>query len=92
MGITLVGIYAFLTAVAIIAASGMGDFKGYFVSLQLPLAFQMGLIMELMPRSLRAQFGDVSWTMAYLLIWPPTALVLYAVGSVIDYLSSPQSG
>jgi hypothetical protein len=90
MGVALVGIYAFLTAVAVIAAFGASDFKGHFVFLQLPLALQMALMMELVPRSLIAQLHDVSWAGAYLMIWPPTALVFYAIGSLIDYLSSPR--
>jgi hypothetical protein len=35
----------------------------------------MGLIMELMPGSLTAQLRDVSWTMTYLVVWPPTAFL-----------------
>lgn len=92
MGMALVGVYACLTATAVIAAWGKGDFKGQFVFMQLPIALQMALIMELMPRSLVAQLRDMSWAMAYLVIWPPTALVVYAIGSFIGYFSSPRSG
>lgn len=42
MGIILVGIYAFLTAVAVIVAFRTGDFKGHFVFVPLPLALQWG--------------------------------------------------
>jgi hypothetical protein len=92
VGMLLVSVYAFLTAIAVIAAWGTGDFKGQFVFVQLPIALQMALSMELMPSSLIAQLRDVSWGMAYLVIWPGTALVLYAIGSFITYLSSSRSG
>jgi hypothetical protein len=92
VGLVLVSIYAFLTAIAVIAAWWTGDFKGQFVFVQLPIALQMALIMELMPSSLIAQLRDVSWGTAYLVIWPATALIFYAIGSFITYLYSPRSG
>lgn len=86
LGLSLAGIYAFLTAAAIIAAVGVGDSKGQFVFLQLPLVLQMALLVAVLPEALTARLVDVSWPTAYLLIWPPTALVFYAAGSGIDAL------
>lgn len=87
MGLRLAGIYAFLTAIPIIAAFGDGDPKGDFVLLQLPLALQI----ELIPRSVLEQIPP-SWPMAYLLLWTPVALVLYAIGALIDYRLDQSSG
>ena len=87
-GVVLVGIYVFLTAVAMIAASGTDDPKGTFVFLQLPVVLQMALITELLPGNLIARFANLSWTAFYILIWPPTALLLYAIGSAIGHASS----
>lgn len=87
----LVGVYAFLTAAAIIEAWG-ADVKAHYVFLQLPIALQMALITELMPKDSIAQLRNVSWEMAYLVIWPPTALVIYTIGSFIAWRSSLRLG
>lgn len=85
-GLCLVGIYFILTVLALIAAFSTGDLKGNFVLLQLPIALQIGA----MPESLLRQLAGLSWGVAYLIIWPATALILYLLGYCAGYLVKPQ--
>lgn len=86
-GLCLVGIYFILTVLALITAFSTGDTKGNFVLLQLPIALQIGA----MPESLLRQLAGLSWGVAYLIIWPATALILYLLGYCAGYLVKPQS-
>lgn len=86
-GLCLVGIYFLLTVLALIAAMSAGDLKGNFVLLQFPIALQMGAI----PGSVLRQLTGLSWGVAYLIIWPASALMLYLFGQCAGYLLKPPS-
>lgn len=89
MGLSLMGTYAFVTAMAIgcaLWASASGDPKGYFVLLQLPVALQLAA----MPEGLLRQLGEISWVMIYLTIWPLTALALYTLGQCLGCVLKPR--
>ncbi|WBS04730.1 hypothetical protein OU994_10835 [Pseudoduganella sp. SL102] len=80
----MTGINAAGTAAALVAAlcwAEPGDPKGSYVLLQLPIALQLAAL----PDSLLQRMGGMSWTMAYLAIWPPTVLALYALGHCAGY-------
>lgn len=84
LGLGLTGIYAAGTAAALVAALcwvASGDPKGSYVLLQLPIALQLAAL----PDSLLRRMGGMSWTMVYLVIWPPTVLVLYGLGHCAGY-------
>ncbi|GGY56341.1 hypothetical protein GCM10007387_43520 [Pseudoduganella albidiflava] len=82
-GLGLSGMYVAVTAAAVAAAlwAEPGDPKGSYVLLQLPIALQLAAL----PDSLLQRMGGMSWTMAYLAIWPPTLLALYALGHWAGY-------
>lgn len=87
LGLALAGAYFLLTVLAIAAALWEpGDPKGRFILLQLPIALQLAAL----PASLLRQWSDMSWPMAYLVIWPPTALGLYTFGHGIGHLLKPR--
>jgi hypothetical protein len=87
MGMVLVGIYALLT---VAAAFGAGDATGRFVFLQLPLVLQTAFITAFLPPHLLERLAGVSWAVAYLAIWPPTALFFYTIGLLIDDVRAPR--
>lgn len=64
----------------ILSIDSKGDFKGSYVLMQLPIALQLSLLLEL---GAKRFLVDFSWTKAYLAIAVPTMLVLYAIGHVL---------
>jgi hypothetical protein len=89
IGIILCLIYAVLIVICVaFAYSAGGDFKGQYVILQLPLILQMAVVHGL---GLSAQFQNVSWVGAYVILGLPTFVLLYLLGWVIDGRSSNHS-
>lgn len=89
LGLTFAGGYFLLTVMAVATAlwiSVSGDSKGHFVLLQLPIALQLGVL----PASVLEKLRGMSWAMAYLIIWPLTLLVLYALGHGIGHILKHQ--
>lgn len=65
----------------VVALSVDGDFKGYFVFLQLPIALQMTGIDAI---GLSSELQNLSWVVVYIIIGIPTFLLLYFVGWAIE--------
>ena len=82
IGISLCLVYALIIFVCFtFAYSADGDFKGQYVFLQLPIAFQMAGIDAI---GLSSQLQNISWVGAYALLGLPTFFLLYFVGWAID--------
>ena len=69
-------------ASAVYGASLVGDNKGRFVFLQLPIVLQAALLDGL---GLSPVLSGLSWPAAYLIIGVPTLALLYGVGVLIDH-------
>ena len=59
----------------------VGDSKGRFIYLQLPIVLQGALLDGL---GLSLVLSGLSWPAAYLIIGVPTLALLYGVGALID--------
>ena len=81
VGIALCIVYALIIATFVMSAQG-ADNKGAFVLMQLPIAFQIGLV----PSSLNLE--NLSWLNAYLLFATPTFLFLYFFGWTLERKSN----
>ena len=82
IGTSLCLVYALIIfACLAFAYSADGDFKGQYVFLQLPIAFQMAGIDAI---GLSSQLQNISWVGAYALLGLPTFFLLYFVGWAID--------
>lgn len=77
------GITALCAAFAIDAFAS-GDTKGWYVFMQLPLAFQIALRHQL---NLTSAFHELGWVSSYLLIGTPTLIVLYWAGWLLEKVS-----
>lgn len=78
MGLALALVYVLTSAICIaIALGNPGDPKGRFVFLQIPIAWQLGLVAEL---GWGVRLRSLGWFGAYVAFGIPTLIGLYAVG------------
>jgi len=80
-GLSLCAVYA--AAIAACVASGFlgGDPKSKYVLLQLPIALQSALVVEL---GLAPSIQGISWLTAYVVLASPVFGLLCGLGSLID--------
>ena len=69
----------------VMALLAKGDFKGWFVMLQLPIALQAAAL-ESVGLGLLLELEHLSWVSAYFVIGLPTFALLYAMGWLIERL------
>lgn len=80
-GFALCIAYLLLTCVCLWAAYAIvGDLKGRFILLQLPIALQLALLDWL---GFRGWINDWGWPIAYTVFIPFTLLILYCIGVVM---------
>jgi hypothetical protein len=83
VGLVFCALYALIIAACVCWAFTVGDPKGHFVILQLPIALQGTLLVSL---GLLPILVHLSWFAAYLFIGLPTFMLLYLLGWLIDLL------
>jgi len=84
LGLSLCLVYLALTLILVWAAlSTEGDPKGHFVLLQLPIAFQLGVVHLL---GLAPHMREWSFAVAYSVFVPATCIVLYASGVAVSHV------
>ena len=84
LGLSLCVVYLALTLLLVWAAlSTEGDPKGHFVLLQLPIAFQLGVVDLL---GLATYMREWSFPVAYSVFVPATCIVLYASGVAVSHV------
>jgi hypothetical protein len=83
VGLVFCALYALIIAACVCWAYSVGDPKGHFVILQLPIALQGTLLVSL---GLLPILVNLSWFAAYLLIGLPTFMLLYLLSWLIDRL------
>lgn len=88
IGIILCALYALIIAACVAVAVSSGDFKGWYVLLQLPIALQMALISAV---GLVPLVEHLNWLEAYALLAIPTFAILYGFGWMVDRLHKGKS-
>jgi len=88
-GIAFCTVYVLLAIASVAWGLSVDDSKGRFVLLQLPLALQ---IAGLDAFGVLPYLEGLSWTATYLLIVPPTLVVLYSAGTVVGTLVAMLTG
>lgn len=83
LGLILCSLYIILTLLCFYIAYD-ADNKGNFVFLQLPIVFQLSLLNLL---DLSSLLYGWSWVSVYLLIMPPTLLLLTVIGGLLQNLN-----
>src|SRR5262245_39017267 len=82
-GIAFCAVYVLLTIASVAWGLSVDDPKGRFVLLPLPLAFKSAGLHEI---GVLPYLEGLSWTAAYLLLVPPTLVVLYFAGALVGKL------
>lgn len=80
-GTILCALYALIITICVAFAFTSGDFKGWYVLLQLPIALQMALLDTL---GLVPLVRHLNWLEAYALLATPTFAALYGFGWLVD--------
>ncbi|AUI08612.1 MULTISPECIES: hypothetical protein [Stenotrophomonas] len=79
-GIAICTLYLALTTWLVLDAQANSDPKGAYILMQLPVMLQTAALDAI---SMGGWLSGKTWTTVYLLVMPPTLVVLYAVGAML---------